>query len=325
VRSRGMLIDSLVGLTMVDAGGEVLEVDDDTHPDLMWACRGGGGGNFGVATSYTFHTRPIGDVTLVRASWDFGKAITALDCWQRWVVDVDKRVNARFLLSSPTTGGGMAAMFEGTRAEWEPLARPLLEQCPPTDYGIRETAYINSVGTFSHRVPSIRAKFVPALAAGPLDAEALKILERRHRSAPEGVKTGFYGLGGAVLGSGLAEKSAFAHRNSLFCVEYLGQWNGAENDAEHLGWLAGIREELRPFMTGGAYVNSPDRDLTDWLHAYYGASLPRLMDVKRRYDPQDVFCFEQSIPVSLSPSAARAVGITEPVIADLGARGLLTF
>jgi FAD/FMN-containing dehydrogenase len=325
VRSRGMLIDSLVGLTMVDADGEVLEADDDSHPDLMWASRGGGGGNFGVATSYTFHTRPIGDVTLVTATWDSMNAITALDRWQHWMVDADKRVNARFSLFSPATGGGlMAALFEGTRAEWESLARPLLAQCPPTDYGIRETAYINSVGTFSQLVPSIRAKFVPALAAGPLDAEALKILERRHRDAPDGVKTGFYGLGGAVLGAGLAEKSAFAHRSSLFCVEYLGHWKGAENDAEHLGWLAGIRDELRPFMTGGAYVNSPDRDLSDWLHAYYGASLPRLMDVKRRYDPEDVFRFEQSIPVSLSPSAARAGGLTAPVIADLSARGLLT-
>jgi FAD/FMN-containing dehydrogenase len=323
VRSRGMLIDSLAGLTMVDADGRVLEADDDTHPDLMWACRGGGGGNFGVVTSYTFRTRPIGDVTMVTGSWDFPDAIAALDRWQHWIVGVDQRVNARFSLFPPAVGGGlMAALFEGTPAEWASLAGPLLRGCPPAGYEVRQTAYIDSVGAYSQRVPSIRAKFVPALAAGPVEDEALKILQRRHRDAPAGVKTGFYGLGGAVL-SESRDRSAFAHRDSLFCVEYLGHWHGAENDAEHLGWLAGTRDELRPFMTGGAYVNSPDRDLTDWLHAYYGASLPRLMEVKRRYDPQDVFRFEQSIPVRLSPSAARAAGLTEPVIADLSARGLL--
>jgi len=325
VRSRGMLVDSLVGLTMVDARGEVLEVDDTTHPELMWACRGGGGGNFGIVTSYTFETRPIADVTLVSIKWGWEGGIDVLDAWQHWILDADPRVNSRFSLFSSTADSVMmTALFEGPLDEWEAAVRPLIEMCPPVEYFARTVPFLDSVGAFSARVPSIRAKFVPALAQGPLDPLALKVLEKWHRDAPAGVKTGFYGLGGAVLGTAAAERSAFAHRDALFCVEYLGHWENPAGDAEHLGWLAGIRGEMHGFMTGGAYVNSPDRDLGDWLHAYYGDNLPRLMGVKRAYDPRAVFSFEQSIPPSLSPASARAAGLSDGVMAALRTKGLLT-
>jgi len=301
VRSRGMLIDSLIEFTMVDARGRVLEVDDHRHQDLMWACRGGGGGNFGIVTSYTFQAQPIADVTLVSVKWDWPDGIAVLDAWQHWILEADERVNSRFTLHPSSAGTVMmTALFEGTAGEWESIARPLIGRYPPREYSVRTVPFMESVGTFSERVPSIRAKFVPALADGPLDALALKTLERWHREAPAGVKTGFYGLGGAVLDGAAAERSAFAHRDALFCVEYLGHWAGREHDSEHLEWLAGIRGEMHEFMTGGAYVNSPDRELADWPRAYYGDALPRLMDVKRKYDPHDVFNFEQSIPVGAS-------------------------
>lgn len=325
VRSRGLLVDNLIGLTIVDARGRILEVDDQRHSDLMWACRGGGGGNFGIATSYTFQSRPVGHVTHVVAKWDWADGIVVLDAWQRWILEADQRVNSRFTLFPSSAGTVMmTALFEGSSDEWESIAGPLISRYPPGQYSARTMPFMDSVGTFSDRVPSIRAKFVPALAEGPLDDLALKTLERWHRGAPAGVKTGFYGLGGAVLDNVAAEKSAFPHRDALFCVEYLGHWADPGSDSEHLEWLAGIRDEMREFMTGGAYINSPDRDLVDWLHAYYGDNLPRLMDVKRKYDPRDVFNFEQSIPATMSLADALAAGLTDDVIAGLRARGLLT-
>ncbi|MCT2589152.1 FAD-binding oxidoreductase [Streptomyces sp. N2-109] len=325
VRSRGLLIDSLVGLTVVDAQGESLRVDDESHPDLLWACRGGGGGNYGIATSYTFEMKPVSEVTLYRLEWDWEGGISVLDAWQQWILLADSRVNSRFNLFPRSAGTVLTTgLFEGSADELKSILQPLTDRHPPRDTSLRTMPFMESVGLFSEQVPSIRAKFVPALSAGPLDAPALKVLERRHRDAPAGVKTGFYGLGGAVLGSVPADQSAFAHRDASLCVEYLGHWHGAENDSEHLDWLAGTREEMDCFMTGGAYVNSPDRDLDNWLHAYYGDNLPRLMEVKRRYDPADLFSFEQSIPASLTLPEARAAGLTEPVISELRTKGLLS-
>ncbi|KAF4409320.1 FAD-binding oxidoreductase [Streptomyces lycii] len=324
VRSRGLLIDSLVGLTLVDARGRILEVDDSSHPELMWACRGGGGGNYGIVTSYTFEMRPVSEVTLFTLEWDWNGGIGVLDTWQHWILRADTRVNARFAFLPGSTGTVMSTgLFEGPARELESILRPLVGKHPPRDSVVRTVPYAESVGTFTEPVPSIRAKFVPALAGGPLGTEALEILERRHRDAPAGVKTGLYGLGGAVLDNAPAKRSSFAHRDAPICVEYLGHWKDSAHDSEHLDWLTATREELHGFMTGGAYVNSPDRDLADWLHAYYGGNLPGLMDVKRRYDPDDVFSFEQSIPTSLSPAEARAAGLTDTVVAELRGRGLL--
>jgi FAD/FMN-containing dehydrogenase len=325
VRSRGMLIDSLIGLTIVDARGRTLEVDDRRHSDLMWACRGGGGGNFGIVTAYTFRTQPVADVTLVSVKWDWADAIAVLDAWQHWILEADKRVNSRFTLYPSSAGTvTMTVLFEGPADEWQSIVWPLVGRYPPLEYSIRAVPFMESVGTFSEVVPSVRAKFVPALAEGPLDALALKTIERWHRGAPAGVKTGFYGLGGAVLDGAAAERSAFPHRGALLCVEYLGHWANPDHDSEHLEWLAGIRSEMHEFMTGGAYINSPDRDLVDWLHAYYGDSLPRLMDVKRKYDPHDVFNFEQSIPVSMSLADTLTARLPHAVIAGLRDRDLIT-
>ncbi|MEV7086868.1 FAD-binding oxidoreductase [Streptomyces sp. NPDC093085] len=325
VRSRGLLIDNLVGLTLVDAHGETLRVDEDHHADLLWACRGGGGGNYGIATSYTFEMKPISDVTIFRLEWGWQGGIGVLDAWQHWILDADSRINSRFNFFPQAADSVMTiGLFEGPADELRALLAPLTNAHPPRDFSVRTMPYMECVGTFSEQVPSIRAKFVPALAAGPLSTEALKTLERWHRDAPAGVKTGFYGLGGTVLGSVAPESSAFAHRDASICVEYLGHWHGAESDEEHLSWLSGIRAELDPFMTGGAYVNSPDRDLENWLHAYYGENLPRLMEVKRAYDPENVFSFEQSIPVSLTETQAAAARLPGTVLADLRARGLVT-
>lgn len=324
VRSRGMLVDSLVGFTMVDERGRTLEVDERRHADLLWACRGGGGGNFGIATSFTFEVRPISDVTLFSVEWGWEGATAVLDAWQHWILRADERVNARItLFPSSVDTLKMTGLFEGNSDEWESIARPLIDRYPPRSSLARTVPFIESVGTFTEQVPSTRAKFVPALASGPLGSAALKILEHWHEDAPAGVKTSFYALGGAVLGDVRSEQSAFAHRDALFCIEYLGHWKNPEYDREHLDWLAGIRDEMRVFMTGGAYVNSPDRDLSDWLRAYYGDNLPRLMDVKRRYDQNDVFSFEQSIPASISLPDARAAGLTDEVIARLRDSGAL--
>ncbi|MFI6686542.1 FAD-binding oxidoreductase [Streptomyces sp. NPDC050485] len=325
VRSRGLLIDHLVGLTVIDADGHVLDVDEHHHADLLWASRGGGGGNFGIVTSYTFALSPIADVTLFSLEWNADRGIAALDAWQHWIRHADPRVNARFnLFPSSADKALTTGLFEGTADELTTLLGPLTTSCPPRTMSLRTLPYGDSIGTWTEQVPSVRAKFTPALAADPLDPAALRTLERRHDKAPPGVKTGFYGLGGAVLADVPPGHSAFAHRSASLCVEYLGHWSDPAADREHLEWLSGIREEMLPFMTGGAYVNSPDRDLTDWLHAYYGDQLPRLVEVKRHYDPRGLFAFEQSIPGSLTPAQADAAGLPDAVVADLRARGLLT-
>jgi len=89
--------------------------------------------------------------------------------------------------------------------------------------------------------------------------------------------------------------TAFFHRDPLFYSEPGAAWNGTEPIGAHMAWIAEFRDAMRPYSSGG-YVNVPDRAIADWGTAYYGENFAGLRQIKRTYDPDEVFAFEQSIP-----------------------------
>jgi FAD/FMN-containing dehydrogenase len=323
VRSRGMLVDSLIAVELVDAQGCVLSIDADSHPDLFWACQGGGGGSFGIATSFTFRLRPITAVTFFSIGWSWADFDRVLDVWQRWLPDADQRINARFVMGAESSNSvSTSGLFEGTEEQLYHLLTPAMV-CQPTYRTVKTLPFIETVGAFTQTVPSTRAKFVPGFASEPFNEQAIQILRKWHERAPLGVKTSLYGLGGRVLTQPSPSETAFVHRSARVCVEYLGHWTSPDDDQSHLEWLTGIRDEMRPHMTGGAYVNSRDCTLENWPHAYFGGNLPRLVEIKNRYDPDDVFTFPQSIPLSFSFDEARARQFPDSTITVLKRADLL--
>ena len=138
----------------------------------------------------------------------------------------------------------------------------------------------------------------------PLSPAAIDTMMRWVEAWPGGTDTMGGGIQmdsyGGAINRVAPGATAFVHRDALFSCQYLAFWLPQEAAAEgpSLRWIDGFYADMRPYVSGYAYQNYIDPDLGDWLHAYYGSNLTKLSEVKRAYDPGDVFQFAQSIPVS---------------------------
>jgi len=307
VRSRGLLIDSLLAVEMVDAQGRVLIADASRHADLYWACRGGGGGNFGIVTALQFRVEPIADVTTFNIVWKWADFAKTMDAWQRWGPDADERISSFLVLRPPSADATiLIGEFVGAADELQELLEPLASAGQPKQIAIQTMPYgdaVNYIATTEGAAgdPASRVKGNSAFVAQPFDQSAIQLLEEWMAKAPAGAVPQFYALGGAI-NQVAPHETAFLHRRSRLLLTFASSWTNASDDQANIAWVEGIYQAMRPYTTGGAYVNIPDRELEDWLWAYYGENLPRLIEVKRHYDPQNIFHFEQSIPVSLTPA-----------------------
>jgi FAD/FMN-containing dehydrogenase len=300
-RQYGLTCDNLLAVELVDADGDVLRASESEHADLFWALRGGGGGNFGIATAFTFRVHPIGDVAVCTVTWPWDDAVEVLDAWQRWAPFADERLCVALAIAHPSAGTISATgLFTGSAVELPPLLEPLLRAGTPGAPLIQSLPFLTAAEQFAGPpIASVRFKNASSLAYEPLPAEAIATLVEHLRAAPFASDlVGFFPLGGAIATVDPAA-TAFVHRRALFDLQYQAYWWDDTAAQASLTWVRDLRAAMAPYTTG-AYVNYVDADVTDWATAYYGTNLARLERAKAEYDPDDVFDGPQSIPLASS-------------------------
>jgi FAD/FMN-containing dehydrogenase len=329
-RRFGLTCDSLQAATVVTADGRVLRCDEATNADLFWGLRGGGGGNFGVVTSFTFRTHVVDGITVFGASWPWSDAAAVVDAWASWGPSAPPELwsscRVRWIAStgpSVSVGGAWLGAPDRLGSRLDALASAV-GAAPSSRTGSTMT-YLQSAlslaGCSGRPVSQCRlttkspSGILPRQAAiarsdffdGPLSPSvlhhALSRIEARGSDPTLGRQTGGMLLdawGGQIAQVGPAA-TAFPHRDASFLAQEFVTFQGAPSSqvvASNRSWLNGLWSALRPSASGFAYVNYIDPSLRDWQHAYYGANLGRLTEVKRTYDPEDAFTFAQSIPTS---------------------------
>jgi FAD/FMN-containing dehydrogenase len=320
MRRAGLLCDSLEAVEMVLADGRRVRASGHSAPDLFWASRGGGGGNFGVATEFTFRTQPAAPVTTFSLSFPWAAGAAALDAWQRTAPHApDRLADSRFrAIKSPGPGGATSltatasGQFYGSEAELRDILGPLLA-VGPARTSIRTVPYAvaalpdgcsrataGALTCTDARYPNYqRSDFVRE----PLPAPAITTLLAEIERWPGGTGAHEGGvqieaLGDCAVNRVAPDATAFVHRDSLCHIVYLSFWGPADPPAvaaANVAWAREIYAAMRPYVSGHAYQNYIDGGLTDWQHAYYGANYPRLQRVKARYDPRSLFRFAQGI------------------------------
>ena len=320
-RKLGLTLDNTLAVQLVTADGVLRTADADHDPDLFWACRGGGGGNFGAAVSFQFRSHPTDQLALFFLEWDWAAADQAVPAWLAWASGAPDALWSNCILSTANPGAlAMSGVYQGAPSGLSALLDQLQKAAgaTPRSREVWESAFLEAMlgeaGCGSRTLAQCHQSSTPGGVLGrsafaaksdflsqPLSAQGVAaILE---------ATAGHGGGGGALLLDALggainrvpASATAFVHRNDLCSIQYYTSWSvtapASAQDTQR-AWLQDAWQIMRPYVSGYAYQNYIDPTLPDWQHAYYGSNLARLEQVKRRYDPDNLFHFAQSVPLS---------------------------
>jgi len=322
----GLTCDNLHSLRLVTADGRLVTASATEHSDLFWACQGGGGGNFGIVTSFDFRVHPVpADIALFTLEWPWAAAPEVLGSWQEWIPRTPNELwsNCQLSASASSLSLRVSGVFAGTTSALATALAPLLSAVgsSPAYQSTGPESYLDAMfieagceglsvgechlptqtpnGTLSRSAYAAKSTFVvDPLGSTGIEA-ATNAVESSQQIAPGiGASFLFDSYGGAINSVGPSE-TAFVHRDALAGVQMIASWGSGAEPNDSASWLAAAAADLAPY-TSGAYQNYIDPTLSDWPQAYYGDNLPRLVKVKAKVDPDDFFHFAQSIPTTLS-------------------------
>jgi FAD/FMN-containing dehydrogenase len=301
-RNYGMACDNLIAAEIVvpagPDGAEAIMVDEHENSDLLWALRGAGNGNFGIVTAFTYKMHPLTEVVFLQAKWSgYDDLRGVFAAWQQLARTTDRRLSSA--LEHSRDGPELLAVLQsGSPNEATELLAPVLSVGKP-DVSVKIGSWVDTFAALQPPPDSLVAqaknwKFQSQFITEPYPAEAIDLIAKFAAEAPSAASDYFCSsLGGAVTDPPPGG-SAFIHRDALFYAEPGAGWNGDELTPRALAWVDEFAEALRPYVNG-AYVNVPNADVAGWEAAYWGDHYPRLREVKAKYDPHNVFRYEQSI------------------------------
>jgi FAD/FMN-containing dehydrogenase len=326
-RKFGLTCDSLQGAQVVMADGRILNCDAQHNSDLFWALRGGGGGNFGIVTSFTFQAHPATTLSLFTLQWSWSSAATVVDAWQHWAPHAPDELWSNCVLLSTVKGSNPIVLVNGVYVGNTGPLNTLLQQLTgrigvaPTSRYVSGASILDAMlyeagcsgksvsachlpgqtsdGQVQRAIESAKSDYFTGLLPRQGINNLVNAINARQTSTTiSGGGIGLDAYGGAI-NRVAADATAFAHRNALFSAQYNADWNVGDANAvvtANHTWLSNTWQSMRPYASGAAYQNYVDPDLTNWQQAYYGSNLPRLQQIKATYDPGNFFHFAQSIP-----------------------------
>ena len=312
-RSHGMTCDSLQEVRIVDAQSRVFTANAASEPDLYWACRGGGGGSFGIATQFKLGVFAFPSATAVvfGVTWTLSqaKAASLFAAWQAWAPNAPSNITS--IMRVGPNGGGTIMMrcigqSVGSETELRNQLKPLIAMdAPSRPLTVQSLSFIKAVDHFTGGTDyqSVYMKAKSDYVTTPLDSAAISDMMAATASVPVGGIVLLCDSYGGKIADVAGDATAFVHRaGTQYCIQYYSEWLRAADTPAHLANVANIHAAMRPHMPGYSYVNYCDLDLPDYATAYWGGNLPRLMAVKRQYDPQNLFRHAQSVPLPAAPA-----------------------
>jgi len=305
-RGFGLSCDNLLSAEMVTADGQMLSVSGQEHEDLFWAIRGGGG-NFGVVTSLEYQLHPVREIYGGPMLYELRDAGTVLKFFREFIQDAPEQFGgfpawqiAPPLPFIPEDRHGEAflvfvACWAGPVEEGEAALQPFREVAPVVAEGVGPMPYPALNSAFDGLVPPGLQHYWKANFVKDLTDEAIAAhLEHGPKVPVVNSTVHIYPINGACHRVA-PDATAFAYRDATFATVIAGMWpDPAQNDA-NIAWVRDFYDATAPHSEEGGYVNFMADDDQDRIKVNYRQNYDRLVDVKRQYDPDNLFHLNQNI------------------------------
>jgi FAD/FMN-containing dehydrogenase len=305
-RKYGLACDNLLSADVVTADGQLLTASSTENEDLFWGLRGGGG-NLGVVTSFEYHVHPVGPVLGGELVYPLDQAKEALRFYRDWSTDAPDEVRADPTLLSTPDGPALAFIvcYCGSVDEGETVLQPIRQFGSPTVDTIAPVPY-ETVQNLLTEVfqPGLRHYWKSSFLREFSD-EAIEAIVDFFASAvpPPFAAVAIEHLGGAISRVGERD-TAFSHRHATHSLLVLRMWQDPAESDENIAWARSCYRSAEPFLENAVYVNYLGDEGEARIRAGYGVNYERLVEVKSRYDPKNLFRLNQNVtPVGIPAGA----------------------
>jgi FAD/FMN-containing dehydrogenase len=306
-RKYGLTIDNLVSAEIVTADGETIETSERETPDLFWAIRGGGG-NFGVVTQFDFTLHPVDPAILSGLIvFPFDQAVDVLRDYRAVLDAGPEELNVWAVLRHapplpflPAAVAGhkvliLAACYVGAASEGRPYLEALQDLGTPHGSHIDVMSYVAWQQAFDPLLTAGARNYWKTHNFTRLSDDTIRSMVAFAGRMPSPRCEIFLASVGGALNRVPAGATAFAHRDAKFVMNVHARWEDSRADRACIDWARAFFEASAPYASSGAYVNFMTDDEADRVSAAYGPSYDRLVEIKRKYDPHNVFRHNQNI------------------------------
>jgi FAD/FMN-containing dehydrogenase len=299
MRKHGLACDNLLSVDLVTAEGHLLTASADEHADLFWGLRGGGG-NFGIATSFEYQLHHLGPILGGMLIYPLARAKEIFRIYRDVTSAAPDEVNLIFALATlpdGTQAAGVLGCYAGSVADGERVLGPLRASGPLLADQLGPIPYTALQSIPENFNPPGMRNYWKSDYLTQLSDDAIDLLVEEYPSVPAPYTHVIIEQMGGAVSRIREDDTAVSHRDARYNAAIIGMWAEPAEDERTIGWVRRLWESLRPFTSGGVYVNYQMADEgEDRLRGAYGPEkYERLVALKDKYDPTNLFRLNQNI------------------------------
>ena len=294
----GLASDNVLSFDVVTADGQLRIASEEEEPELFWALRGGGG-NFGVVTSFEYRLHPVGMLLAGPVFHPFEQAREVLRFYRDFASTIPDTLTTGFgflTLPDGTRAVGIAVVYNGPQDEGEQVLRPLRAFGQPLVDEIGPMPYTAVQTMFDPLAPTGRNYYIKSPYLREIQDGAVEALVNGFAEVPSPFTIIFLQQKSGAMAQGPADRTAFGHREDQFAANIIAGWDDPAQTEANIAWTRQLAQDLGPFGAGGEYINElGPRDSTDHIRASFGANYDRLVTLKEKWDATNLFRYTQNL------------------------------